>query len=32
MNIQLITFKTNHTILAEVVEESGYILLKKPVQ
>lgn len=32
MNIQLITFKTNHTLLAEVVEETGYILLKKPVQ
>jgi hypothetical protein len=32
MTIKLITFKTNHTILAKVVDEGDIYLIKEPVQ
>lgn len=32
MAIKLITFKTNHTIIGDVEEYAGYILVKQPIQ
>ena len=32
MTLKLITFKTNHTILAETILQKDYIVVKQPVQ
>ena len=32
MTIKLVTFKTNHTIMGEVTEQTDSILVKQPVQ
>lgn len=32
MNLKLITFKTNHTVLGEVNEQTAFVEIKKPVQ
>jgi len=32
MSIKLITFKTNHTIIGDVTESAGTVIVKQPVQ
>lgn len=32
MSIKLVTFKTNHTIMADVEVKGGEVIIKKPVQ
>lgn len=32
MNLRLITFKTNHTIMGEIIDAEDSIIIKQPVQ